>query len=139
MATVYERIVARAFDVPDVLTDENQVKAAAAALLLLADFNPDRAHRDGYELVAAHNVSTLATMLEQHELDSTIGGYSGGNAQGSAKARLVNAVFNHLSREPDLPSSDDQRHLASHAIDRVVDWIVRHPDAVHDFSQLRSP
>jgi hypothetical protein len=135
MTTVYERIVAQAFDVPDVLTDEHQIKAAAVALLRLAKFfGPDPTHRESYELVACHNISTVATMLEQHELDSTIGGYLGDQAREQAEAHLVNEVFNHLSAEPNLPPSEDQRHLATVAISHVVDWIANHPDAVHDLS-----
>jgi hypothetical protein len=135
MATVYERIVAQAFDVPDVLTDENQVKAAATALLRLANFfGRDILHRDSYEVVAAHNISTVATMLEQHELDATIGGYLGEQAREGAAARLADAVFNHLLGVPNLPALEDQRHLTTVAISHVVDWIANHPDAVHDLS-----
>jgi hypothetical protein len=135
MATVYERIVAQAFNVPDVLTDENQIKAATAALLRLANFfGPDPAHRNNYELVAAHNISTVTTMLERHELDSTIGGYLGDQAREGACARLANAVLTHLSGVPNLPASEDQRHLATVTISHVVDWITSHPDAVHDLS-----
>jgi hypothetical protein len=135
MATVYERIVAQAFEVPDVLTDDNQVKAAGVALLRLANFfglEPTR--RENYELVAAHNISTVATMLERHELDSTIGGYLDDQIREEADSRLDNAVFNHLSGVPNLPPSEHRRHLATLTISHVVDWIVNHPDAVYDLS-----
>ena len=124
----YRRIVFQAFGVPDVLTEENQAKAAARALLRAAELSKDENSWDGYQRVAEAYVEALAERMQSHQFDSVIGGYERWISRDYAKRELRNAV----------PAGgapyDDVDRMSALAIDTLLDWLGQHADAVRDLA-----
>jgi hypothetical protein len=136
----HTRIVYKAFRVPDVLTEENQRKAAAIALLLSekTELRPnwlDGAMSGGqrtlYLQVAGIVVDALVSELEEHGLDEHIGRYG---SESEALDRVNNRVFRAetgslLSQFP----NEAVEWMVTTGLKTLVNWVRENPDALRDF------
>lgn len=134
---VHERIVYRAFGVPDVLDEENQLKAASAALLRAAKTQTNDQSALPWQCVAQAYVEAGVRMLREHQLDAVIGGFVLPSPQDSGmSAAVAQLVSSAHDRVVELAGSQvpapDARALAASLVGVVVAWIQKHPDAVRE-------
>lgn len=128
---IYERLVYSAFAVPDCLTAENQASAAGVALLKDAgiDLDDDR-RRDLYQTAASAFVARLVEMCQSHSLDAVIGDF-GWPDRPTAERDLLNSALQSFTRSTGPLPGGEAKSLTAAAIDRLVDYVRSHPDAIH--------
>ena len=133
----YGRIVCKAFGVPDVLADDNQLKAASAALLRATGIGIDDQSALLWQLAAQAYIETATTMLREHRLDAVIGEYAlpfpHDSGIGTAIAELI---ANARDRVRDLAGTKlhapEAKVLASSLIDVLISWVRANPNCLRE-------
>jgi hypothetical protein len=127
---IHQRIVCQAFGVPDVLSEENQLTAAGAALLRAAGLE-EGPGLEPFQGVARIYVEVVADMLKSNRLDPLIGDYVDGERQSNwAVLEAVDAAAGRLVQTGGPPHPEDATKLASITLQRVIDWTRDNPDAL---------
>ena len=141
---LYDRIVYRALGVPDLLSPDNQQKAAATALLAetsipLGDGNLKAAWRE----VAGAFVEARAELLRTNAMDGAIGKYErpGIALDGFVKEgqrRVVTGREQAHGVDLGTIPEEDALSLATTLLDLVVKWAYDNPDGLTLIQAIRS-
>lgn len=136
----YLRFVFRAFGVPDVLAEENQLKAASAALLRTSGIDTDPQSELPWQLAAQAYVEMGATLLREHQIDAAIGNYTAPFPHDTGVRGAVSELqtgADARARElsgGDVPAEESQA-LASSFVETVVTWAHTNPDGLRELSR----
>ena len=136
----YERILYRAFDVSDLLSDENQLRACSFALLQAAEIEIDAVTVNPWQRCAQAYVESAAKMLGDHRMDAAIGGYASDfpvdTGASGATAELISMAHDRAAElAGSAPPAEGARALASTLVETIVTCAHSNPDALRDLSR----
>jgi hypothetical protein len=135
----FKLVVCRAFSVPDLLSEENQSSAAAAALARHANFDatgrpdlyPPIKSADLMASVLRHRIEVITELLRAHSFDALIGQYGDEEAaRASAIKQVRDKTFDLDAASIGVPPDDVADALASTVVDVIVTWTRDNPRAL---------
>lgn len=135
----YELLVYEAFTVPDVLSEQNRLKSAAAALARCAkvdaggrpELYPPNKTADLMETVLRHRIEVATELLKAHAFDAVIGQYGDSEAAHASASRQVrDKTFDVDAASIGVPPDDVADALASTVVDVIATWTRDNPHAL---------
>lgn len=122
---------------PDVLAEENQLKAAGRALLTSCGLTDrDSEWWDAYQGVGEAYVAVVVRLLESHSLDEVIGGFSRWKDPDSAKRDVLNEAAGLIVHTSGPLPGEEAKQLADQAVQTLLDWLALHVDALAEATKV---